>query len=129
MGPTGYYAQKKQIFQLTRMQENYENLLDLKNRLEAVKQDYENNEETIILEARKIGFFRPNDGLIVVRGLDDASESWEVGRIAYYQNERISLMRWYGWFAFIVGFCLVLIVQFFLSHSVNDENEEIIHGL
>ena len=107
------------------MQANYQALMDIQVMLEATKFDYEHNDETIILKARKVGFFRPDEGLIVVRGAENFAQQWDVGHIVRKQTKVSQMRRWYGVFAFLVSFFLVLMMQFIL-HKNDDYtgNEE-----
>jgi hypothetical protein len=117
VGPMGRREQAVQQQELALMQDNYQQLQELQARLEATKYDHENNEETMILAARKVGFFRADEQLIVVRGLDNSVESWDVGHVVWHQSQANLYARWYGTFIFVVGFCLTLILQFFLAKA------------
>ncbi|NIZ40454.1 septum formation initiator family protein [Entomospira entomophila] len=119
-GNRGIHRQEQQSEQVLRMQENYQELLDLQVKLEALKYDYENNDETIILAARKVGYFKPGEQLIVVRGLKNHIESWDVGYIVRHEREGSTIMQFYGVFAFMIGFFLTLMLQFLLAYQGDD---------
>ncbi|NIZ47042.1 septum formation initiator family protein [Entomospira nematocerorum] len=119
-GSRGIHKQAQQSDQVMRMQENYQELLDLQVKLEALKYDYENNDETIILAARKVGYFKPGEQLIVVRGLKNHIESWDIGYIVRHEKGGNTIIQFYGVFAFMIGFFLTLMLQFLVAYQGDD---------
>ncbi|NIZ18450.1 hypothetical protein [Entomospira culicis] len=117
LGSMNFGLQAQQRREIEQMQENLDALLSLQVMLEAIKADHEHNDETIILEARKVGFFRPNEALIVVRGVENLADNREVGQVVRQVVDRKPALRWYGIFAFVVAFCLVLMGQLFLHRE------------
>jgi cell division protein FtsB len=112
-GATNIHLRQQQQAELVQMQVNYQELSHVQEQLEAMKYDYEHNDETMILEARKVGYFRPDEELIVVRGLASPADHRETGQVVRQSTKRASYARWYGIFAFVISFCVVMMLQMF----------------
>ncbi len=109
-GKLGYFAQQVQTEELAVNRKNYEHLEQLHYILKQVKEDTETHDESLILEARKVGFFRRGEQRIIIPHLEVSEPPLEVGTLLPFKPVKVGSAG-YGLFALVTGTCLAAIWQ------------------
>lgn len=109
-GELGYVAYQAQTEEFEANRLNYEHLEHLNGVLRQMKEDKESFEEHLILETRKVGFYRRGEQRIIIPHLNTSDPPLEVGSIAPLSSITVG-GRGYGLFALVVGACLAAIGQ------------------
>jgi hypothetical protein len=119
-GDLGYFAMQVQAEEIKVNRQNYEHLEHLHDILRQTKKDKEGHDERLILEARKVGFYRRDEQRIIIPHFELSEPPLEVGTIVPYKPIMVG-SRGYGLFALVVGICLATIWQLMEGSSRPEE--------